>query len=100
MLHAKRVPRVSARYKGTLFYYNKLRANRANRASKNKGLDMDLKEYMTPSEVAKEFQMSIRRVQERAKAGDFHGAIKPFGRILIPRKTVEEMKNATLGGNL
>ena len=61
---------------------------------------MDLNEYMTPREVAKAFQMSVRRVQERAKAGDFPGAIKPFGRILIPRKTVENMKNETLGGTL
>lgn len=57
-------------------------------------------EYLTPRQVAQEFKMSVRRVQERAKAGDFPGAIKPFGRILIPRKTVEQMKNATLGGNL
>lgn len=57
-------------------------------------------EYMTSRQVAQEFKMSVRRVQERAKAGFFPGAIKPFGRILIPRKAVEDMKKATLGGNL
>ena len=59
---------------------------------------MDLNEYMTPREVAKEFRMSIRRVQEQANAGRFPGAIKPFGRILIPRKAVEQLKNAVIGG--
>lgn len=46
-------------------------------------------QFLTVAETAKILRLSTRRVQELAQAGRLD-AMKPFGRILIKRKSVAQ----------